>query len=31
MDHLKLSALAGQLDEAALQAVNDTLRTADKR
>ncbi len=31
MDHLRLSALAGQLDEAALQAVNDTLRTADNR
>jgi len=31
MDHLRLSALAGQLDEAALQAANDTLRIEDKR
>ena len=31
MDRLSLSALAGQLDEAALQAVNATLRTADNR
>jgi outer membrane protein len=29
MDRLRLSALAGQLDEAALQTVNATLRTAD--
>ncbi len=31
MDRLRLSALAGQLDEAALQVVNATLRTADNR
>ena len=31
MDRLRLSALAGQLDEAALQSVNATLRTADNR
>jgi outer membrane protein len=31
MDRLRLSALAGQLDEAALQTVNATLRTADNR
>jgi outer membrane protein len=31
MDRLRLSALAGQLDEAALQTVNASLRTADNR
>ena len=31
MDRLRLSALAGQLDETTLQAVNGTLRTTDKR
>ena len=31
MDRLRLSALAGQLDEAALQTVNAMLRTADNR
>ena len=31
MDRLRLSALAGQLDEAALQTVNATLRSADSR
>jgi outer membrane protein len=31
MDRLRLAALAGQLDEAALHAVNATLRTADSR
>jgi outer membrane protein len=31
MDRLRLSALAGQLDEAALQTVNASLRTADTR
>jgi outer membrane protein len=31
MDRLRLSALAGQLDETALQSVDATLRTADNR
>jgi outer membrane protein len=31
MDRLQLSALAGQLDEAALQTVNATLRSSDNR
>jgi len=31
MDRLRLTALAGQLDEVALQAVNATLRGADNR
>lgn len=31
MDRLRLAALAGQLDEAALQVVNATLRTVDNR
>ena len=31
MDRLRLSALAGQLDETVLQSVNATLRTADNR
>ncbi len=31
MDRLRLAALAGQLDEAALQAVNATLQAADNR
>ena len=31
IDRLRLAALAGQLDEAALQAVNATLRTTDSR